>query len=211
MFGHPLTVRAIAFATVLVSFGTVVLAQDLNSVPPSSYEQWKVFISETESPLLIGASFFNASTSQLTRSVPHYGGEPEDYGKRFFAAAADDTSQNFFGDYVMASILHEDTRYRRAGPGHSFFGRVRHAALSGLMTRNFSGRRTVNWSNIVGSAIGAGISNAYYPAVDRSALTTASNFAQNVIGAGLGNLAPEFWPDFQHWLIRHHLLPSGGK
>jgi hypothetical protein len=120
--------------------------------------------------------------------------------KRFFASAADDTAQNFFGDYVMASLLHEDTRYRRAGPAHSFVRRVAHAAFSGLVARNFSGGRTINWSNITGSAIGAAISNAYYPAVDRSASITASNFAQNVIGAGLGNLAPEFWPDFHHWL-----------
>jgi hypothetical protein len=88
---------------------------------------------------------------------------------------------------------------------------VAHAAFSGLVARNVSGGRTINWSNITGSAIGAAISNAYYPAVDRSASITASNFAQNVIGAGLGNLAPEFWPDFHHWLTRHHLFPSQTK
>ena len=211
MFDRPATVRVISLAPVLICFGIVAFAQDLNSLPPSSHEQWEVFVDETESPLLPGASFFNATASQLTRSVPHYGGEPEDYVKRFFASAADDISQNFFSDYVMASVLHEDTRYQRAGPGHSFFGRVSHAALSGLVTRDFTGGRAVNWSNIVGSAIGAGISNAYYPAADRSARTTASNFLQNVIGAGLGNLAPEFWPDFHLWLTHHHLLPSHTK
>jgi hypothetical protein len=84
---------------------------------------------------------------------------------------------------------------------------VRHAVASGLVAHNFSGDRTINWSNITGSAIGAAISNAYYPAVDRTLSTTAGNFAQNVIGAGLGNLAPEFWPDFRQWLRRHHLFP----
>ena len=211
MLHLPRTGQVAAVFVVLIPFGASGFAQDLDSLPPSSREQWKVFVDETESPLIPGAAFFNATTSQLTRSVPHYGGEAGGYVKRFVASAADDTAQNFFSDYVMASVLHEDTRYQRAGPGYSFLRRVTHAALSGLVTRNFSGDRTINWSNITGSAIGAAISNAYYPAIDRSASTTASNFAQNVIGAGLGNLAPEFWPDFHHWLRRHHLLLSRTK
>ena len=208
MLQRPRTGHVAAVFLVLIPFSTGGFAQDIDSLPPSSGEQWKVFVNETASPLIPGAAFFNASISQLTRSVPHYGGEPGGYGKRFAASAADDISQNFFSDYVMASLLHEDTRYRRAGPSHRFLGRVAHAALSGVVTRNFSGDRTINWSNITGSAIGAGISNAYYPAVDRNLGTTASDFAQNVIGAGLGNLAPEFWPDFHQWLKRHHLAPS---
>jgi hypothetical protein len=205
------TVQVVAVFTVLLPFGARGLSQDLNSLPPSSQEQWKVFVDEMSSPLLPGATFFNATTSELTRSVPHYGGESISYVKRFVASAADDTAQNFFGDYVMASLLREDTRFRRLGPSHRFFARVGHAAASGLVARNFSSDRTINWSNITGSAIGAAISNAYYPAVDRTFSTTAGNFAQNVIGAGLGNLAPEFWPDFRHWLTRHHLFPSDTK
>lgn len=195
-----------AVFNVLLLFSARALAQDLNSLPPSSQEQWKVFVDETRSPLLPGASFFNATTSELTRSVPHYGGESISYLKRFAASAADDTAQNFFSDYVMASMLHEDTRYRRLGEGHTFFARVGHAATSGFVARNYSGSRTINWSNIAGSAIGAAISNAYYPAADRSFSVTVGNFGQNVVGAGLGNLAPEFWPDFRRFLKRHHVL-----
>lgn len=201
----------IAAVLILLSSGVHCVAQDLNSLPPSSQEQWKVFVDELQSPLLPGAAFFNATTSELTRSVPHYGGESISYIKRFVASAADDTAQNFFSDYLMASLLHEDTRYRRLGAGNTFLRRFGHAAASGLVVRNFSGDRTINWSNITGSALGAALSNAYYPATDRSLAITAGNFAQNVIGAGLGNLAPEFWPDFRHFLSRHHLFPSHVK
>lgn len=201
----------IVLALMLLPFGARGLAQDLNSLPASSREQWKVFVDELESPLLPGSAFFNATESQLTRSVPHYGGESLSYVKRFISSAADDTAQNFFSDYVMASVLREDTRYQRLGPSHGFFVRVGHAAASGFVTRSFSGDRTINWSNITGSAIGAAISNAYYPPGDRTVGITVNNFAQNVIGGGLGNLAPEFWPDFHHWLSRHHLFPSGTR
>jgi hypothetical protein len=211
MLHGPRTLHVVALFSVLIAFGASSFAQDLDSLPPSSHEQWKVFVDETESPLLPGASLFNATTSQFTRSVPHYGGEPADYLKRFAASAADDTAQNFFSDYVMASLLREDTRYRRLGTGHLFFARVGHAAASGFVASDYSGGRTINWSNITGSAMGAAVSNAYYPAADRSLRTTLGNFAQNVIGAGLGNLAPEFWPDFRHFLTRHHLFPSGSR
>lgn len=200
-----------AILTALIPFGAHGLAQDLNSQPPSCQEQWKVFVDETESPLLPGSAFFNATIAQATRSVPHYGGESISYVKRFVASAADDTAQNFFSDYVMASLLREDTRYRRLGTGHRFLRRFGHAASSGLVTRSFSGDRTINWSNISGSALGAALSNAYYPAADRSFRISAGNFAQNVLGAGLGNLAPEFWPDFRHFLARHHLFPAETK
>jgi hypothetical protein len=118
------TVQVVAVFTVLLPFGARGLVQDPNSLAPSSQEQWKVFVDETLSPLLPSATFFNATTSELTRSVPHYGGEPISYVKRFVASAADDTAQNFFSDYVMASLLREDTRYRRLGPNHAFFARV---------------------------------------------------------------------------------------
>jgi hypothetical protein len=114
MFHRRRTVHVVAIFTVLLPFGARGLAQqDLNSLAPSSQEQWKVFVDETLSPLLPSATFFNATTSELTRSVPHYGGESISYVKRFVASAADDTAQNFFSDYVMASLLREDTRYRR--------------------------------------------------------------------------------------------------
>lgn len=203
------TMHLAAVLTVLLPFGARCFAQDLNSLPASSREQWKVFVDETRSPLLPGATFFNATLSELTRSVPHYGGESISCVKRFAASATDDVAQNFFSDYVMASLLHEDTRYRRLGQSHPFFARFGHAAASGLVARRFSGERAINWSNITGAAIGAAISNAYYPAADRTFSTTGGNFAQNVIGAGLGNLAPEFWPDFHHWMTRHHLFPAG--
>jgi hypothetical protein len=210
MIGKGRAIVTAVFA-VLLPFSASGLAQDLSSMPASSDEQWKVFVDEIQSPLLPGAAFFNATTSELTRSVPHYGGETKSYMKRFAASAADDAAQDFFSDYVMASLLREDTRYRRLGAGHTFWARMGHAAGSGFVARSFSGERTINWSNITGSAIGAAFSNAYYPAADRRFSVTIGDFGQNVVGAGLGNLAPEFWPDFRRFLARHHLFPSETK
>src|SRR5260370_542290 len=67
------------------------------------------------------------------------------------------------------------------------------------------GEGTFNWSNVVGTAMSAGLSNAYYPPASRTAGAALSNWGTSVAGSGLANLLPEFLPDFKRWLKRHHL------
>jgi hypothetical protein len=74
------------------------------------------------------------------------------------------------------------------------------------VTRTDSGTATFNWSNVVGTAMSAGLSNAYYPPASRAAAATLGNWGTTVAGSGLANLMPEFLPDFKRWLKRHHLF-----
>jgi hypothetical protein len=57
----------------------------------------------------------------------------------------------------------------------------------------------------VGTALSVGLSNAYYPTRSRNLNATAINWGSSTAGAGFGNLAPEFLPDFKRWLKRLHL------
>ena len=47
------------------------------------------------------------------------------------------------------------------------------------------------------------LSNAYYPAKSVSGSVTEARFISSMTGSALGNLLPEFWPDFKekvaHW------------
>jgi len=53
----------------------------------------------------------------------------------------------------------------------------------------------------------AGLSNAYYPRASRTGGATALHFVTSWIGTGLGDLAPEFWPDSQrHFRLYRHPL-----
>jgi hypothetical protein len=74
-----------------------------------------------------------------------------------------------------------------------------------VVTRTNAGASTVNWSNFVGTALSVGLSNAYYPTRSRNLNATAINWGSSTAGAGFGNLAPEFLPDFKRWLKRLHL------
>jgi hypothetical protein len=175
------------------------------SGPITVEEKWQFFVQETFTPLTIVASAATGGVSQATNADPKYGVGHIALVKRFGAATVDNVTQNFFSDFVMASAFHEDTKYRRRGEQHGFWSRVGYAVSRAVATRTNAGASTVNWSNLVGTALSVGLSNAYYPARSRNLKATAINWGSSTAGAGFGNLAPEFFPDFKHWLRRLHL------
>jgi hypothetical protein len=194
-------------------FGTVLFAQDSTApsadtpAPPSISEKWTVFEHETVNPLMIGAAGFNAAFSQAIHSSPLYGRHPwpSAYPKRFGAAIGDIVSQDFFSDFLLASAFHEDTRYVRRGSSHKFWGRVTYAVSRAVVTRTDAGTATFNWANVFGTAMSAGLSNAYYPPASRNARAAARNWGTTFADSGIANLVPELWPDFRHW-VKVHLL-----
>jgi hypothetical protein len=184
-------------------------AQTATALPqPSVSEKWDFFVSETATPLLLVGVGVNATTSQLTRSAPLYGKHfwrKDAFLKRVGATLGDSISQNFFSDYVLASAFHEDTRYVRRGPSHKFGRRIGYAISRAIVTRTDAGDETFNWANVVGCAMSAGLSDAYYPPLSRTPSVALVNWGTNVAGAGLSNLMPELGPDVGHWMKRHLL------
>jgi hypothetical protein len=177
---------------------------------PSVSEKWTFFMEETVTPLTLVAASLDATASQLTRSAPLYGKHPWKHGafpKRLGATVGDDVSQNFFADFLLASALHEDTRYVRKGPSRGMWPRIGYAISRAVVTRTDAGSGTFNFANVGGCAMSAGLSNAYYPPVSRTPSETLTNWGTNVAGAGLTNLAPEFGPDVARFFKRHlHFL-----
>jgi hypothetical protein len=196
----------------LIAIPLAVFAQDpsdsnVTLAAPSVSEKWEYFKNEIIAPFTLGAGAFNATVSQVTRSAPLYGRHPwpSAYPERFGASVGDIVSQNFWGDFVLASAFHEDTRYRRRGESRRLWPRVGYAVSRSVVTRPDAGGTTFNWANVLGTAMSAGLSNAYYPPGSRKANTAVTNWGTSVAGSGLANLAPEFFPDFKRWLRRHHL------
>ena len=199
----------------LVPVGSVSSSNALPLEAPSISEKWDFFVTESVSPLSFVASGLNATVSQLTRSAPLYGRHffhRWAFAKRVGATMADDTSENFFADFVLASALHEDTRYVRRGPSYSFWPRIWWALSRSVITRTDSGNPTFSWANVGGCAMSAALSNAYYPPVSRTTDVALVNWGTNIAGSGLTNLAPEFGPDVGHWFKRHlHLRLSATR
>jgi hypothetical protein len=171
--------------------------------PPSVEEKWDHTVDETFSWFTVAAGGFNAAVSQSTRSAPLYGRHWDAYPKRLGASIGDIVSQNFFADFLLASAFHEDTRYVRQGPSHSLWFRIGYAISRAVVVRTDEGGQTFNFANVLGTAMSAGLSNAYYPPVSRTAREASTNWGTSIAGTGLVNLTPEFLPDFTAFLKRH--------
>lgn len=175
---------------------------------PSVAEKWSFFVSENVTPMMLVEATPDAIVSQLTRSAPLYGKhfwKRDAFLKRFGATMGDNTSENFFSDFLLASAFHEDTRYVRWGPSHKVWPRIGYAISRAVVTRTDSGSATFNWANVTGCAMSAALSNAYYPVGSRTTSVSAVNWGTNVAGAGLSNLLPEFGSEVGHWVKRRVL------
>lgn len=172
--------------------------------PLSAAGKWRNFLAETISPLTLGAGVFNGGFSQLTNSDPRYGRNSEAFAQRFGASLADIATQNFFGDFLLASAFHEDPRYFPKGAPYSKLSRFRYAISRAIVIRTDAGGNSFNWSNVLGTAMSAGLSNAYYPPPSRTGGAMLIHFATGVAGAGFANLAPEFWPDVKRKVFKRH-------
>ena len=185
--------------------GSSVTSQPAPAVAaPSVDEKWDNFIHETVAWYTLGAGAFNATVSQVTRSAPLYGRHWSAYPKRFGASVGDIVSQNFWGDFLLASALHEDTRYVRRGPAQRLLPRIGYAISRAVVVRKDAGGETFNFANVLGTGMSAGLSNAYYPDRSRTLQETLTNWGSSVGASGLANLMPELWPDFSGWLKRHN-------
>jgi hypothetical protein len=87
-----------------------------------------------------------------------------------------------------------------------FFKRTGYAVSRLFITRTDVGGRTFNFSEIVGNGVGAGISDAYYPARERTWTKTYQKWTTQIALDGVFNIVKEFWPDINHSYISWEVL-----
>lgn len=147
---------------------------------------------------------FLAGISQAENSEPGYGQGAAGYGKRYGAAVADGTIENFMTSAVLPSLLREDPRYFQSGKG-SFWHRSGYAMSRIFVTRTDSGGSEFNFSEIVGSALSAGISTySYHPHADRTVRNSLSVWGTQIGYDTLTYVIKEFWPDIRRKLRKKH-------
>jgi hypothetical protein len=143
---------------------------------------------------------FLSGISQAENSEPGYGQGAEGYGKRYGAAWADGTIENFWTGAILPSLLRQDPRFYQKGKG-GFWHRTGYAMSRIAITRSDSGNNQFNFSEIFGSAISAGISTySYHPHEDKTLRNTASVWGTQVGYDTLTLVVKEFWPDIRRKL-----------
>lgn len=182
-----------------------------NIAPLTVKQKFQLFAKETFDPFTFVASAGGAGLSQIGNGNPKYGYGTGAYADRFGAAVADVTTQNFFSDAVLASILHEDPRYFRRGQEFGFWYRVGYALSRVAVTRTDAGKDRFNYSGMIGMSMGIALSNAYYPDASVNGEEVASRFGTSMLASALGNLLPEFWPDIHEKLLRRKVRHSNAS
>jgi hypothetical protein len=171
--------------------------------PLTAKQKFELFARETVDPFTIIAGAAGAGISQGHNDDPKYGQGGGAYAQRFGAAVTDITTQNFFSDFMLSSLLHEDPRYFRRGPRYHFWYRVGYSLSRLVVTQTDSGKARFNYSNIGGIAMGIGLSNAYYPDKSVNVTEVASRFGTSLVASALANILPEFWPDMKQKFFHH--------
>jgi hypothetical protein len=179
---------------VLPNYGTVENAKEL---PPLSSGQ--KFRLATAGVFDWAAFPFNgalAGIAQAKNDPKEWGQGWGAYGKRYGASFADNSIGTYMTTAVFPSLLHEDPRYYQLGKGR-FLHRAYHGINRLFITRTDSGHDRFNYSESIGNAAAAAISNIYHVPSDRTASRNASTFGFLILYDGLSNELKEFWPDIR--------------
>lgn len=123
------------------------------------------------------------------------------YGKRYGASFADNGIGTYNTVAIYPSLLHEDPRYYQMGKGETFH-RFGYGLSRLFVTKTDSGESKFNYSEIIGNATAAAISNIYHAPEDRTAGRNASTLGFLILYDGLSNELKEFWPDIRRKVLR---------
>lgn len=179
------------------------LTVETKNLPPlTTGQKFKVVARGSFDYIQIPWYAFLAGISQAQNSESGFGQGAQGYGKRFGAYFADGTIENFMTGAVLPSMLSQDPRFFQSGEG-GFKRRTGYAMSRIFVTRTDSGNSQFNYSEIVGSALSAGISTyTYHPRGDRNLGNAASVWGSQVGYDTITLVVKEFWPDIRRKLGR---------
>ncbi len=135
-----------------------------------------------------------AAISVGANSHSDYGPGMAGYGRYVGVSFSQDLTGEFFGTFVIPSVVHQDPHYHRL-PNAGIPHRIGHAILQVAWTQGDNGKGMLNYANLVGFAIDDQISNLYVPGQETNAEATASRYAIGLATAPIGNFITEFVPD----------------
>ena len=144
--------------------------------------------------IFVGAQ---AGIGQATSSYPYFGQGAKGYGRYYWHTLADAINENTWVEFIVPSILHQDTRYYTLGKG-KFSKRIGYAITRVFITRSDDGNKTINYSEIVGAGAFSGIANFYYPHQERTLTKTYQRWVTNLAIDGGVFVFKEIWPDINN-------------
>jgi hypothetical protein len=135
-----------------------------------------------------------AAISVGSDSHSDYGPGMPGYARYVGVSFSQDLTGEFFGTFLIPSIVHQDPHYHRM-PEAKVPRRILHAITQVAWTQGDNGKGMLNYSDLAGFAIEDQISNLYVPGRETNAEATASRYVIGLASAPIGNFIIEFVPD----------------
>lgn len=139
---------------------------------------------------IVGESGISVAASPHSAYGPGFAG----FGRNVGVSFTQDITGEFFGTFLIPSIVHEDPHYHRM-PSASIPRRFVHAIVQVAWTQGDKGRKMVNYADLVGFAIDDEIGDLYVPGQRTNLSATATRYGIGVATAPIDNFITEFLPD----------------
>jgi len=159
----------------------------------STRQKFELFADVSVSPSRFLSSAAGAGFSQARNSLDGYGQGMGGYGERFGSSMATAAANNFFGTFLISSLLHRDPRYfvtLHGGAGH----RIGYALSRIVVARTDDGKDAANWAGIVGPLLAESLANSYLPVNEQTAGRTFQRFGLRIGLNTASNALREYWP-----------------
>jgi hypothetical protein len=189
---------------VLANYTTVETQDQFGAL--SAKTKFKLSAKTMTDPVTVSFIGGIALLGQARNSDPSYGQGFQGYEKRFGTFFADTGIGTVMTTSVFPTLLRQDPRYFQLGHG-SKWHRAMYSVSRIFVARADSGELQFNYSEIVGNAVAAGISNAYHPQNQRTLGNTLNVWGTDILLNTACNVAKEFWPDIRR-KIRKQKQPN---
>jgi hypothetical protein len=147
----------------------------------------------------------DAGIAVASNSHSPYGPGFPGFGRYVGVSFTGDMTGEFFGTFLIPSIVHQDPRYHRQ-PKATMKRRIAHAAYQVLWTQADSGKGMVNYANLVGFACDDAIGNLYVPGQQTNIRASAERYATGLATAPIDNYITEFLPDIASHIHVHAVI-----
>ena len=157
------------------------------------------FAQDSIDPVNLLSAGFSTGIDHASNRDPTFGRGAKGYAKRLGADLADSASSKFIKDFAYPAIFREDPRYYRLGRG-SAGKRLLHAAGHLFVAHHEDGTRMFNYSEWLGTASAAALSNVYHPGNPHGVGDTARRVGYSFAFDIGYDVLREFWPEITHRL-----------
>ena len=123
-----------------------------------------------------------------------YGPGMRGFGRYVGVSYAQDATGEFFGTFLIPSLVHQDPHYHRM-PQATLKRRIAHCIYQVVWTQGDNGKGMVNYADVVGFGIDDEVANLYVPGRQTRASATAQRYASALALAPTDNAITEFLPD----------------